>query len=60
MNKFINKNCFDPVLKNIQEGETVIIPVPDFGRIAFRQQYASWINEILENKKTCKNKTFVV
>ena len=49
LHKFINKNCFDPVLKNIQEGESVIVPVPDFGRIAFRRQYVSWINQVLSD-----------
>ena len=51
LHKFINKNCFDPVLKNIKEGDTVTIPVPDFGRIAFRSQYAKWIDEILKKNQ---------
>ena len=49
LHKFINKYCFDPVLKNIQEGQTVTVPVPDFGRIAFRHQYATWINQVLNS-----------
>ena len=47
LHKFINKKCFDPALNRIKEGETTTIPVPDFGRIALRSDYQSWVDKIL-------------
>lgn len=56
LHKFINKNCFDPVLKDIKEGETITVPVPDFGRIAFRHQYSDWINKFYPKTKIIDKK----
>jgi len=51
LHKFINKKCFDPALNRIKEGETTTIPVPDFGRIALRSDYQSWIDKILSQER---------
>ncbi len=50
LHKFINKKCFDPALNRIKEGETTTIPVPDFGRIALRSDYQSWVDKVLSNR----------
>ena len=47
LHKFINKKCFDPALKNIKLGETVMIDVPDFGHVALRRDYNGWIDNKL-------------
>ena len=45
LHKFINKKCFDPALKNIKQGQTVMIDVPDFGPVALRRDYNGWIDK---------------
>lgn len=47
LHKFINKKCFDPVLRHIKIGETVKIELPDFGPIALRRDYNGFIDRKL-------------
>ena len=54
LHKFINKKCFDPALKNIKVGETVMIDVPDFPRVALRREYNGWIDKTLQE---CRNRS---
>ena len=56
LHKFINRYCFDPALKDIQEGETVVIDLPDFPPVALHREYTSFINEVL--KKRNKERRF--
>lgn len=56
LHKFINRYCFDPALKDIQEGETVVIDVPDFPPVALHREYMTFIIETL--KKRNKEKRF--
>ena len=51
LHKFINKKCFDPALNRIKEGETTIVNVPDFGRVALRRDYQSWIDKLLSKER---------
>jgi len=51
LHRFINKKCFDPALKNIKVGETVIIDVPDFPRVALRREYNGWIDKVLKETR---------
>ncbi len=46
--KFLNRRCFDPALKNIQEGETVQIDIPDLPPVALYNDFLPFINEILQ------------
>lgn len=52
LHRFINKKCFDPALKNIKVGETVVINVPDFPRVALRREYNGWIDKILQQSRS--------
>lgn len=46
--KFLNRRCFDPALKNIQEGETVQIDIPDLPPVALYNDFLPFINEVLQ------------
>ena len=48
LHKFLNRRCFDPALKNIQEGETVEINIPDLPPVALYSDFTPFINEILQ------------
>ena len=50
LHKFINRYCFDPTLKDIQEGETVVIDLPDFPPVALHREYTAFINEVLQKR----------
>lgn len=54
--KFLNRRCFDPALKNIQEGETVQIDIPDLPPVALYHDFLPFINETLQ--KTSRQTTF--
>lgn len=56
LHKFINRRCFDPALKNIKEGETVEVNVPNFGPVALHKDYTTFINETL--RKTNRESGF--
>ncbi len=47
--KFLNRRCFDPALKNIQEGETVEIDIPDLPPVALYQDFQPFISKILSS-----------
>ena len=49
--KFLNRRCFDPALKNIQEGETVQIDIPDLPPVALYSDYQPFIRSILSKKE---------
>ncbi len=51
LHKFINRYCFDPVLKRIKEGDTLIIEVPDFSSVALRREYQSWMDKKLQQTR---------
>ncbi len=51
LHKFINKKCFDPALKGIKVGETVIINVPDFPRVALRREYNGRVDKIIQQSR---------
>lgn len=51
LHKFINKKCFDPALKNIKVGETVVVDVPDFPHVALRRDYNGWIDRTLQQSR---------
>lgn len=44
LHKFINKKCFEPVLRNVKVGESVEIDVPDFAKVALRRDYNDFID----------------
>ena len=48
--KFLNRRCFDPALKNIQDGETVQIDIPDLPPVALYRDFQPFINSILSKK----------
>ena len=52
--KFLNRRCFDPALKNIREGETVEIDIPDLPPVALYSDFLPFINNILQkaNRQT--------
>ena len=54
--KFLNRRCFDPALKDIQEGETVEIDIPDLPPVALYADFSPFINEILQ--KSPRQTTF--
>ncbi|MGN1091179.1 MAG: HNH endonuclease [Alphaproteobacteria bacterium] len=54
--KFLNRYCFDPALKNIQEGETVQIDIPDLPPVALYHDFLPFINETLQ--KPSRQTTF--
>ena len=45
--KFLNRRCFDPALKYIQEGETVEIDIPDLPPVALYRDFLPFIQKIL-------------
>jgi hypothetical protein len=48
--KFLNRRCFDPALKNIQEGECVEIDIPDLPPVALYRDFTPFIQEILSKR----------
>lgn len=54
--KFLNRRCFDPALKEIQEGETVEINIPDLPPVALQHDFLPFIQETL--KKANKQSGF--
>ncbi len=51
LHKFINKKCFEPALRGVQVGQTVAIELPDFGPVALRRDYNSFIDRKLAHDK---------
>ena len=51
LHKFLNKKCFEPALKGVKIGETVMIEVPDLKQIALRREYNDYINKVLHADK---------
>ncbi len=49
LHKFLNRRCFDPALKNIQEGETVQIAIPDLPPVALYNDYLPFIQKVLSS-----------
>ena len=49
--KFLNRRCFDPALKNIQEGETVQIDIPDLPPVALYSDFKPFIHSILSKRE---------
>lgn len=56
LHKFINKKCFDPVLRHVRIGESVDIDVPDFGSIALRREYAPWVDRKIAHARQSDSK----
>ena len=48
--KFLNRRCFDPALKNIQEGECVEIDIPDLPPVALYRDFMPFIQDVLGKK----------
>ena len=48
--KFLNRRCFDPALKNIQEGESVQIDIPDLPPVALYKDFQPFIISILSKR----------
>ena len=48
--KFLNRRCFDPALKNIQEGECVEIDSPDLPPVALYRDFTPFIQNILSKR----------
>lgn len=48
--KFLNRRCFDPALKNIQEGECVEIDVPDLPPLALYRDFMPFIQSVLSKR----------
>ena len=51
LHKFLNKYCFDPALKDIQEGETIEINVPDLPPVALYCDFLPFIQKTLAQRK---------
>lgn len=51
LHKFINKKCFEPALRGIKIGQTVMIDLPDFGPIALRRDYNGFIDRKLAHAR---------
>lgn len=51
LHKFINKKCFDPPLRGAKIGQTFEIDVPDFGRVAIREEYNDFIDRKLKHDR---------
>ena len=51
LHRFLNKYCFDPALKDIQEGETVEIKIPDLPPLALYCDFLPFIQHVLKQKK---------
>lgn len=47
LHKFINKKCFDPVLRRLKIGETATIEIPDFPKVALRRDFNAFIDRKL-------------
>ena len=47
LHKFLNRRCFDPALKDIVEGETVEIDIPNLPPLALYKDYQKFITKIL-------------
>ena len=48
--KFLNRRCFDPALKNIQEGECVEIDIPDLPPVALYRDFMPFIQSVLSKR----------
>jgi len=46
--KFLNRRCFDPALKNVAEGDTIEIDIPDLPPVALYADFQPFINEVLQ------------
>ena len=57
LHRFLNKYCFDPALKDIVEGETVEINVPDLPPVALYRDFMPFIRKVLKQKKENKPPT---
>lgn len=51
LHKFINKKCFDPVLRQLKIGQTGSIEIPDFPKVALRRDFNGFIDRKLMNDK---------
>lgn len=51
LHKFINKKCFDPVLRQLKIGQTGTIEIPDFPKVALRRDFNGFIDRKLMNDK---------
>lgn len=51
LHKFINKKCFEPALRGVKEGQTVMIEIPDFDRVATREMFNGFIDQKLTHAK---------
>ena len=50
LHKFLNRRCFDPALKDIVEGETVEIDIPNLPPLALYKDYQKFITKVLETQ----------
>lgn len=51
LHKFINKKCFEPALRNVKVGGTVVVELPDFPKVALRRNYNGFIDSKLKHDK---------
>lgn len=51
LHKFLNRRCFDPALKDIVEGETVEIDIPDLPPLALYADYRKFITNVLKTQR---------
>lgn len=51
LHKFLNRRCFDPALKNVQEGEMVQIDIPDLPPVATYNDFCPFIRTILSKRE---------
>ena len=51
LHKFLNRRCFDPALKNIVEGETVEIDIPNLPPLALYRDYQKFVNGVLKTQR---------
>ena len=51
LHKFLNKKCFEPALRGVKIGQTVMIEVPDLKQIALRSEYMDFMDNVLKTDK---------
>ena len=51
LHKFLNRRCFDPALRDIVEGETVEIDIPNLPPLALYRDYKKFIDQVLKTEK---------